>query len=71
MILYRLIMWKRRWFGMAPVPRYVLEKFTDESVHANGGYFPHSWLLDCDNATVIHSHRSMMCETVTFLWVIR
>lgn len=29
-MLYRLIMWKRRWFGMAPVPRYIHTVITAE-----------------------------------------
>lgn len=68
---YRLIMWKRRWFGMAPQRYYIVERINDEVLWANDGHYPGSWLLDLmPRAAVMATRKDYYREQRVFLWVI-
>lgn len=71
-MLYRLIMWKRRWFGFAPQRYYIVERINNEAIAANNGDTPMSWLTDLmPHAWVLAVQQDYRRDQTVYLWIIR
>lgn len=68
-MLYRLILWKRRWFGFAPQRYYMVERLNNETQLS--GDFPGSWQTRMmPHAAVLSTRQDYLRDQTVFLWVI-